>query len=255
MDYAHTLFADRPLIVFAIAFVTQWLAAQAGVHLRSAMPLDEPVRKDLGIILSAALTLLALIIGFSFSMAVTRYDQRQTNEEREAGAIGIAYIRAGLLPPPDAAKVRTLLKDYLKQRILLYTANAGKAVQISRSTTQLDTDLWSVVQAAALAQPSPITALAVTGVSDVLNTQATTQAGLWNRIPFAEWALLGIVALASNLLLGYSSRIANGKHRWFLILPLLVSTSLFLIADMDNPEGGTIHVKPRNLTTLSRSLN
>jgi hypothetical protein len=43
------------------------------------------------------LTLLALIIGFSFSMAVSRYDQRKSYEEAEANAIGTEYARADLL--------------------------------------------------------------------------------------------------------------------------------------------------------------
>ncbi|MBV8626302.1 MAG: hypothetical protein JO371_00300 [Paraburkholderia sp.] len=69
---------------------------------------------------AATLTLLGLIIGFTFSMALNRYDQRKNFGEEEASAIGTAYIRAALLPPDDAAKVRTLLASYLHQRILLY---------------------------------------------------------------------------------------------------------------------------------------
>jgi hypothetical protein len=44
--------------------------------------------RDFGTILPAALTLLGLIIGFSFSMASSRYDQRKTLDETEANAIG-----------------------------------------------------------------------------------------------------------------------------------------------------------------------
>src|SRR5262245_10726477 len=61
---------------------------------------------------NATLTLLGLIIGFSFSMAVTRYDQRKNYEEAEANAIGTEYVRADLLPAEDAGKVRKLLIRY-----------------------------------------------------------------------------------------------------------------------------------------------
>jgi len=57
-------------------------------------------------VLAASLTLLALIIGFSFSMAVSRYDQRKNYEEAEANAIGTEYLRANLLPADDATRVR-----------------------------------------------------------------------------------------------------------------------------------------------------
>ena len=77
-------------------------------------------REDLDTVQTAILTLLALIIGFSFAMAVTRYDQRNNYEEAEANAIGTEYVRADLLPAESAARVRELLKKYLDQRISFY---------------------------------------------------------------------------------------------------------------------------------------
>jgi hypothetical protein len=50
--------------------------------------LEGAARKDFGVILAATQTLLALIIGFTFSMALDRYDQRKIYEEEEANAIG-----------------------------------------------------------------------------------------------------------------------------------------------------------------------
>jgi hypothetical protein len=67
--------------------------------------------------MAATLTLLAPIIGFSFSMATTQYDQRKNYEEQEANAIGTEYARADLLSPLDAAKVRSLLRSYLAARV------------------------------------------------------------------------------------------------------------------------------------------
>ena len=77
--------------------------------------------KILALSWTATLTLLALIIGFTFSMALNRYDQRKIYEEEEANAIGTEYLRAELLPAADAAKVRTLLLNYLDQRVLFYS--------------------------------------------------------------------------------------------------------------------------------------
>ena len=82
---------------------------------------EKEEREDFGIVLSAALTLLTLILAFSFSMAITRYDQRKNYEEAEANAIGTEYVRADLLPPAEAVKVRELLRKYLDQRVLFYT--------------------------------------------------------------------------------------------------------------------------------------
>ena len=111
---------DFPLILFAVSLVALWLSAQAGDFLRKTVrPLkEEDEREDFSTVLSAALTLLALILAFSFSMAITRYDLRKNYEEAEANAIGTEYVRAELLPAPDAAKVRELLRRYLDQRVL-----------------------------------------------------------------------------------------------------------------------------------------
>jgi hypothetical protein len=249
-------YMDYPLLVFAVSLVALWFSAQAGVHLhRRRQNVEEFEREDLGVILAATLTLLGLIIGFSFSMAVSRYDQRKNYEEAEANAIGTEYVRAGLLPAADASKVRELLTNYVSQRVLFYTTRSARQLdQINASTARLQSDLWAVIQARAAAQPTQIVALTVSGMNDVLNSQGYTQAAWWNRIPIAAWGLMGAIAICSNLLLGYTSRQRNGKVTRFFILPLLVSISFFLIADLDSPRGGVIRVSPQNVMSLSLGL-
>src|SRR5258705_10498159 len=105
-----------PLLVLGTAFVTLWLAYVTGSWLRRNNPsVGDEHNEDIGVILAATLTLLALIIGFSFSMATNRYDQRK-NFEGEANAIETEILRADLLPPAAAANVRKLLGLYLDQR-------------------------------------------------------------------------------------------------------------------------------------------
>ena len=78
-----------PLLLFAFSFLVLWLTAWIGWSLlRRKRPLNEDLRQDFGFILAGMLTLLALLIGFSFSMAAGRYDLRKTYEEAEANAIG-----------------------------------------------------------------------------------------------------------------------------------------------------------------------
>jgi hypothetical protein len=244
-----------PLVVLVLALLAQWLAAQIGNFCREKMGiLEEAQQSDFSIVEAAILTLLALIIGFSFSMAVSRYDQRKNYEEAEANAIGTEYVRAGLLPSSDATRVRESLKAYLEQRILFYqTRDAAQLAEIDATTARLQSDLWSTVEASAAAHPTPVVALAVGGMNDVLNSQGYTQAAWWNRIPVAAWFFMTAIAIFCNLLIGY------GAHRknWILlcILPLAISTSFFLIADIDSPRSGLIRVVPQNLSALSQSLH
>jgi len=247
---------DYPLLVFVVAFYTLWLSARIGTAvLGRRRNMEEEVREDFGVILAATLTLLGLIIGFSFSMAINRYDQRKDYEEAEANAIGTEYIRADLLPPADATKVRALIKNYLNQRVLFFTTRDEQQLrQINADTARLQTELWSAVQAPAAAHPTPVVALVVSGMNDVLNSQGYTQAAWWNRIPIAAWGLMAVIAICCNLLVGYGARNAKAERVLLLVLPLVLSISFLLIADIDSPRGGVIRVNPQNLVTLSEFL-
>lgn len=247
---------DTPLRLAVLAFVAMWSAAHLGIYLRRLKQESEADElAQFGVIMGAALTLLGLLIGFSYSMAVSRYDQRKNLEEEEANAIGTEYLRAGLLSVADAAKVRGRLKDYLDQRVLFYIVRDERRVeQINASSTLISAELWSVVQGAALAQPGANTALATAGMNSVLNSQGYTQAAWWNRIPLAAWGLMLIIGICCNILVGYSTPHPEIKvYSVFFILPALVAVSFFLIAELDSPRHGFIRVQPVNLSSLSDS--
>jgi hypothetical protein len=233
-----------------------WLASVAGARLHRRNPkAEEEQHEDLGIILGATLTLLALIIGFSVSMASTRYDQRKNLEEAEANAIGTEMLRADLLPPADAANVRNLLGAYLDQRILFYTNHdERRQVRIDQATSQLQINLWGAVRGAATGQPTPVMALVLAGMNDVINSQGYTQAAFWNRIPPAVWWLMATIALCSNLLSGYRARDCKAARKLAFVLPFVVSTAFLLIADIDAPRHGLIKVGAQNLENLAKSL-
>jgi hypothetical protein len=243
-----------PLVLFAFSLAVLGFAVLVGDRFRRRWPLDDGQREDFGFIQAATLTLLGLLIGFTFAMAASRYDQRKNYEEAEANAIGTEYVRADLLPAPDAEKVRELVKRYLDQRILFYTVRSAQELQqIDTKTGQMENEMWAIVQTRAAAQPTPIVALAVTGMNDVLNSQGYTQAAWWNHIPVSAWALLAIIAVGCNLLIGY--RAHKTSVRLFMVLPIAVSISFFLIADIDSPRGGMIRVHPENLVSLSQALH
>jgi hypothetical protein len=246
---------DHPFLVFAVSVFALWLSAYVGDFIsKRLLPLRKGERDYFGVILTASLTLLALIIGFSFAMAISRYDQRKTSEEAEANAIGTEYVRADLLPPADAARVRELLRKYLDQRVLFYeTRDEHRLPEIEASTAQLQGDLWSAVQAVAAAQPTPVAALALSGTNDVLNSEGYTQAAWWNRIPIAAWALMAAIAVGCSLLLGYAA--PETDVLLFLVLPIILAIPFFLIADIDSPRGGVIRVLPHNLERLAHSLH
>ena len=245
-----------PWLIFAAAFMALWLASVVGSWLRRRNPsAKDEQHEDLGIILGATLTLLALIIGFSISMASSRYDQRKNLEEAEANAIGTEMLRADLLPPADAGNVRRLLSAYLDQRILFYiNQDDARQTQIDQSTSQLQADLWNAVRVPATAQPTPVTWLVLAGMNDVINSQGYTQAAFWNRLPDGVWWLMVAIALCSNVLFGFRSRDGKAARKLAFVLPFVIAIAFLLIADVDAPRRGLIHVRPQNLEALVKSL-
>jgi len=245
---------DHPLVFFIFTFIGLWASTWMGVAARKKI-LTQEDSHDLDFVIGAILTLLGLLIGFSFSMATSRYDQRKNYEEEEANAIGTEYVRVEFLPQEEAAKLQGLLKKYLDLRIAYYDAprNQRRIDELDAETAQMQDQMWAEVRAAAAANPTPVAAVVVTGMNDVLNRQGYTQAAWWNRLPVAAWGLMGAISVVCSALVGFAARFPRGIL--FLILPLAVSISFLLIADIDSPRGGLIRVRPQNLIGLQKSMH
>lgn len=245
---------NYPVLICIITLISLWAVALLGSSARRLRKYtDDSDHEEFGMVLSATLTLLGLLIGFSFAMAIGRYDQRKNYEEEEANAIGTEYVRADLLPGAVRSKVQEQLAQYVDLRIKRYDAHASHNItELAATTARLQVDMWREVQTAALANPTPVMATVVTGMNDVLNRQGYTQAARLNRIPLPAWGLMASIALFSNFLIGFGSK--KTHNIMFLVVPLAIGVSFLLIADIDSPQGGLIRVAPQNLISLADSL-
>jgi hypothetical protein len=248
--------SDYPLLLFVISLAVLWFAAWIGITRFPRLKFQiAGQHEDFSVIQGATLTLLGLIIGFTFSMAVGRYDLRKNFEEEEANAIGTEYLRVDLMPAADAAKAKALLLDYLDQRVLFYTTRfEHELAPVNAKTAKLQSELWAAVLGPAAAQPNPNSALVLAGMNDVLNRQGYAQAALWNRIPVAAWGLMAAIAVCAMILVGIGAKDAKSLTGVLLVLPIVISIAFFLIADLDCPRGGVIRVSPQNLESLAQSL-
>jgi hypothetical protein len=245
---------NYPYVILATSGIVLWLSTCLGAYCEGKWrPFNDEERETFKVVLGATLTLLGLIIGFSFSMAISRYDQRKDYEEAEANAIGTEYVRAELLPTPAAEKAKALLRSYLDERILFYEErHEGNLALINDQTARLQGEMWSVVRSAAAVQATPVASLAAAGMNDVLNSQGYTQAAWWNRIPEAAWILMAAIAICSCVMVGFTAHTV--RPSLLVILPVVFSIAFFLIADIDSPRHGLIRVRPQNLISLAQSL-
>jgi hypothetical protein len=245
---------NLPWVVLVISICALSLATYAGTYVRAWRPLKDEARDSYNVILSASLTLLGLIVGFTFSMAGGRYDQRKNYEEAEANAIGTEWARTDLLPPAAAERVKIMLREYLVQRIAFYEESRESELdRIDAQTTQLQQQMWSVVVSVAAVQPTQIVALATSGMNDVLNSEGYTQAAWWYRIPTGAWALMGTISMVCCAMLGYGTR--GSRTLLLILLPVGLSIAFYFISDIDSPRRGVIRPLPVNLIRLATSVH
>ena len=232
--------------------VTAWLTATRFSRLRAEAA---ALGREFEVVQGATLTLLGLIVGFTFSMALDRYEQRKDLESAESAAISTAWLRADLLPAEDTQKVRALLLQYLDSRIAYFsTRMPSHTREALASSRQVQAQMWTAVTAHAMANPNSLTALAVSGVGDVVTSAGDSEAAWSNRIPGTAWLLMAAMAVFATLLVGIGVEEKQGFSRMLLVLPLVIATAFFLIADVESPRMGIIRVVPDNLVVLSHSL-
>jgi len=252
---------DHPVVFLLVLLMALGSATRLGAALRTRHgPLEEARRSDFDIVLGATLTLLSLIVAFTFSMAASRYDMRKNYEEGEANAIGTVYVRADLLPAVDAARVQNLLHEYTKLRIRFYTITNytlhtdEQLNELNKATTHKQGQLWAAVVGPVSANQTAPMALVAAGMNDALNSQSYAQAASWNRIPPGAWVLLCTIGLVATIMIGFRFDTGSRQRMLMLILPTLIAVSLFLISDIDCPRGGVIRVLPLNLMALEPTL-
>jgi hypothetical protein len=212
----------------------------------------------IGTIESASLGLLALMIGFTFSMALTRYDTRKTGVLDEANAIGTAALRAELLPASQARISADLLARYAETRLALGQAGYETPAwneAIARSL-DLQNSLWHEAVAASAADPRsmPI-GLYVQALNDVIDMHGKRLTGLRNHVPETVVLLLYLIALAATGFTGYGAGLAGDEERGSkLLMTLLIATVLILVIDLDRPYSGLITVSQQPMLELVKRL-
>jgi hypothetical protein len=244
-----------------IVIVSTLLLGLAEVGFRFGLRLyranDQPRKGQIGGIQGAVLGMLALLLGFTFSMAVGRYENRRELVVKEANAIGTTYLRASFLPDAHKTTIENLLRHYVDVRLDFYDAG-GDRVKIAaaeQAAAQIQHELWTQTVAAGKEAPTPITATFINTLNETIDLDATRLNALRSHVPGAVWLLLLIVAGAGCFASGYNAG-TSGERTGFsdALLPLLIAVVITLIADFDRPRHGLIGISQQPLLDLKQSL-
>lgn len=204
------------------------------------------------------LSLLGLLLGFTFSMAITKYDERRQLTVEESNAISTAYFRAGLLPSPYKVELRRLLQQYIHLRIdanETYINGEGPPVRHD-SLVHLQVNMWRIAVKAAEESPDDIRSSVIESLNTLVEMASKRIASMHSHVPEIIVRLLIFASLISMLSIGYKAGINQEKRIFFpLLLTFMISAILLIILDLDRPRDGIIQISQQSLIELSKDID
>lgn len=199
---------------------------------------------DPGVLVSASLGLMALLLGFTVSMAVARYDERRTMMVAEGNAIGTFIYRTDLMPAGQQPQVRAALADYVAARVDVGRQGVTREQLADARGRQAvaQQKVWQgVVDSSSVVTDGSYRMLIVGSANDMFDMAAARDVSLETRLPATLVLLLLFFPLASMVLIGYvSGRSARAHALASFEMILLLTLVLALIADLNRPRRGTI---------------
>ena len=248
-------------LIFLLLIVSLLAADEVGYRVgrRKRDIASDLSRSQFSHVQGALFGLFALLLGFTFAMALTRFDQRTDMVVREANAIGTAALGVALLPPPQRTQMTALIHRYVDVRVEAGGGNlhTPRWRALNEEAARLQDQLWQQAVAAAEAHPQSVTVgwmlQAVSAVGDAKEDRYAAQE---NHVPESVILLLFAFAILTSATIGYGNALAG--HRAFgmaAVFTVLIVNVLMLIIDLDRPSRGLITVSQESMINLQKSLN
>jgi hypothetical protein len=219
------------------------------------------VDSQFAVIETATLGLVALLLAFTFQIAMSRFEEGRQLIVEEANAIGTAYLRIDVLDPSDQPEVRDLFRTYVDARLQLYAtvAAGGDPGHEIAQTRKLQDRLWKSASAAAKRATTPYAAiLLITPINTMIDVTTSRFVNYRTRTPALVKGLLFALAIISSLVIGYA--MGAGRHRGTIpaaVFAVVISAVIYTILDLDSPRYGLIRLDAaaQALQDVRKSMN
>jgi hypothetical protein len=234
--------------IFLLALLA--LSSWAGSQLRKRLQFNNEATYAA----SAAVSLLALLVGFTFSLALNRYDNRRELVVEEAAAIFAIWQRAPLVKDPARAELKKLTRRYADQRYEYFTKGIDhdNALRADRTADYTMDRMWAIVRGLTEAEATPlVTRMLLDNLTRIDDAAWRREAMAREHIPYFVVDLLIIFAVLTAASLGFAGQQHRRVHPAHMIFFVLVSASIWLIMDLDRPRSGLVLVSQRPLIEVS----
>ena len=256
----ETWLLEAPLWLVALAMLACMVAASfAGWYFRKRPDPDAETSDDSrgaqeGYIVSAVLGLLALLTGFTFAMALDRFDTRRERVLIEANAIGTTYLRVQLLEEPHRTRMSSLLREYTDTRLALARDDGERRRPLLRRNDALVTDLWTATVAAfPTIRNYDFSSALLESMNLVIDMDTARKVARRAHVPPEIFLILFLYQLVTAAVLG-SVLVGRRDRAVALLLYALFGSSVLLILDIDRPTKGMIRESQDAMILLRQSL-
>jgi hypothetical protein len=244
------------VLLFTILPAASQLGYWAGR--RIARNQTEHARSHVITLEAGVLGLAGLLIGFTFSMASDRYEQRKQITINSSNSIGTTYLRTRMLDPATGDELRAMLRRYVDARLAFENAGVDRArvEEILRAADSLENQIWSRVAAFGRSQPqSQVTNLIVQSTNEMIDRAAEHTFALENPVPFTVFVLLVVVTTVAMASIGLSCGLGGSRMAFgMLLMPLMLAAVLTMVIDLAHPRIGIVRVRDDSLTRLKQSF-
>lgn len=254
---AHPFYAYSAWLVFLVGALVLLAAALIGFQIGRLTNQRVSDKDQIGSVQASVLGLLALLLGFTFGVAFSRYDSRRLLAVDEANALGTTFLRAQMMPQPYKTNLSNLLRRYIDVRLQMLRVghNPSKLTRVRHDTLKMQQAIWRQAQGAARAKPDDITGTFVTSLNQSIDLYSSRAAEFYARVPATILWILSLISVASLAIVGYGFGL-SGQRSWMIIglVAVLVSGVIVMIVDLDQPQSGRTRVSQQTMIDLRDSL-
>ena len=259
--FLHDWFDAAPLLLLAVgAAVLMVVALSVGMALRNwsdrrPRTHDQASGEGMeGVFVSAVLGMLALLMGFTFSIALNRFEDRRALVLQEANSVGTTFLRTQLLDEPHRTRISGLLVAYTDNRIALGEAAPDRRPPLRAANDRLINDLWAATSAASASlQDRGLTTPFLTSMNELIDLEAARRVARGVKVPTEVFMILFVYLVVTAGIMGFVS-IGRRERIAVTAMFFLLTLSLLMILDVDRPTSGWIREDQGPMKQLKGSL-
>ena len=204
----------------------------------------------------AVLALLGLLLAFTFSMSLSRHEQRRQMVVTDSNAIGDFYTTASFLKEPVRTRLQAVLRKYVEHRLLLaQTVRDEESLQQLLGEIQvMHGDMESLANDA-VDDGTPVVVPLVNTLNELTSAHASRLSAMRDRVPPSVVLLLVLAAVISMVLMGWQQGILREWHPVAAVgFTTLVCLVLWVTLDLNQPQRGLITVSQEPLQQLLKGM-